>query len=110
MLGIFVSLRGRHYEDTRRPDLAEPAYLLARFLFPRSRHLHFAQVMACVQNGMNLFEPEEKGHPVELAAWLQRVADDEPWKRQNKRPPSQEVGNEDAIHAEYTYRESGRQG
>src|SRR3979409_679935 len=27
MLGIFIGLRGRHFEDTQRPDLAEPDYL-----------------------------------------------------------------------------------
>jgi hypothetical protein len=109
LLGVFVGFRGRHHDDTGRPDLAEPDYLLARHLFPLSRYLHFAQVMASVQNGMNLFEPDERGHPAELAVWLREVADAAPWTRQGFGDPSKETSNASVGDTPYSYDESGRQ-
>jgi hypothetical protein len=106
MLGVFFGLRGRHFVDTNRDELAEPDYLTARALFPRNRQLHYAQVMSSVQFGMRLFEPEERGHPIELACWLEEVVAREPWKRTTN------TGKEDSCaydNTEYRYDESGRQ-
>ncbi len=67
LLGTFFGLRGRHYENTDRFENAEVDYLLARYLFPKNRSLHISQHQRMVQYGIDLFEPGEKGHPVELA-------------------------------------------
>lgn len=109
LLGVFVGLRGRHYEDCAQPDSAEPDYLLARYLFPRSRLLHYAQVMASVQNGMDLFEPSERGHPAELASWLQEVVRQAPWERHGSTQKT-EVENASARDTVFTYDYSGKMG
>jgi hypothetical protein len=79
MLGLFLEFRARHLENTNRMSDAEPDYLLARYLFPTNRYLYIAQNQVSVQCSMNLFEPHEKGHPVELAHWLQDVVRKAPW-------------------------------
>lgn len=81
MLGLFLGARARHLENTRRMAEAEPDYLLARYLFPKNRRLYIAQNQVSVQCSMRLFEPHEKGHPVELARWLQDVVRVAPWLR-----------------------------
>jgi len=81
MLGLFLGLRARHLENTNRMSEAEPDYLLARYLFPRNRKLYIAQNQTSVQCSMDLFEPDEKGHPVELAEWLRQVVHIAPWTR-----------------------------
>ena len=73
MLGLFVGLRARHLENKRLIAESEPDYLLARYLFPKNRHLHVAQGRISVQCSMRLLEPHEKGHPIELSEWLQEV-------------------------------------
>ena len=83
MLGLFLGLRARHLENIHRMKEAEPDYLLARYLFPQSRHLAIAQHQTSVQCHMDLFEPHEKGHPVELAEWLQHVVEVAGWKPQD---------------------------
>lgn len=75
MLGLFFGLRARHFENTGRFAEAETDYLLARHLFPQNRYLAIAQHQVSVQNYQDLFEPTEKGHPVELAEWLRQVVD-----------------------------------
>jgi hypothetical protein len=81
MLGLFIGLRGRHFHNSGQSLLGETDYLLARSLFPRNRSLQFDQIMASIQNGMELFEDWERGHPVELASWLQEVVRVAPWKK-----------------------------
>ena len=81
MLGLFLGLRARHLENTRRMREAEPDYLLARYLFPENRFLYVAQNQVSVQLSARLFEPGEKGHPIELAHWLQDVVRIAPWTR-----------------------------
>jgi hypothetical protein len=81
MLGLFLGLRARHLENTNRMTDAEPDYLLARYLFPTNRCLYIAQNQTSVQCSMDLFEPHEKGHPMELAHWLQDVVRIAPWTR-----------------------------
>ncbi len=108
LLGVFVGLRGRHYEDTDRFALAESDWLLARYLFPRNRHLHSVQIMASVQNGMELFEPDEPGHVVETARWLQEVVRQAPWERQGSFP-EKEVSHASARDTVFTYDHSGKQ-
>ena len=73
MLGLLLGLRARHFENTLRMAEAERDYLFARYLFPRNRQLYIAQNQVSVQWGAAFFEPGEKGHPIELASWLQEV-------------------------------------
>jgi hypothetical protein len=80
MLGLFLKLRARHLENINRLVEAEPDYLLARYLFPTNRALYIDQNQVGVQNSMHLFEKEEKGHPIELAGWLQQVVQYAPWR------------------------------
>lgn len=110
LLGIFFGLRARYFADNNQPERSEPDYLLARSLFPRNRHLQFAQVMVSVQAGMDLFEPDEPGHPVELSTWLQEVVRMQAWPRQ---PHANSI--KESIHGydnngPYTYDKSGHQG
>lgn len=107
MLGVFVGLRARHYEDTGSYAQAEPDYLLARHLFPKNRHLHFAQVMASVQNGMGMFEPNERGHPVELSSWLREIVAAAPWESQAFKQRKERT-DASAPDAEYRYHLSGQ--
>jgi len=79
MLGVFVGLRARHLENINCFPEAEPDYLLARYLFPKNRQLYISQNQTSVQCSMDRFEPHEKGHPVELARWLQEVVRVTPW-------------------------------
>jgi hypothetical protein len=74
MLGVFLGFRARHLVDTGRPADAERDYLLARHLFPINRKLAIAQHHVSLQQFAELFEPHEKGDPVELAEGLQQVA------------------------------------
>ena len=78
-LGVFFGARARHLENLFRLADAEPDYLVARYLFPRNRRLYIAQNLISVQVSMRLFEPGEKGHPIDLAGWLQEVVHAAPW-------------------------------
>lgn len=80
MLGLFLGLRARHYENTMRLEEAEADYLFARYLFPRNRWLYVGQHMISVQCSMQLFEPDEPGHPIEVASWMQEVVRLAPWR------------------------------
>jgi hypothetical protein len=99
MLGLFFGARGRHFDNTNRLEEAEADYLLARYLFPRSRQLYVAQNQASVQCSMDRFEPGEKGHPTELACCLQDVVHLGPWNRDRLPQPFQEKTNDDSIEA-----------
>jgi hypothetical protein len=100
MLGIFLGLRARHLENTHRMLEAEQDYLLARSLFPHSRQLYIAQNQVSVQRSMHRFEPEETGHPTELAKWLQEVVRQRPWERKSvANPPSMERENAGDVTA-----------
>ena len=79
MLAVFFGARARHFENILRHHEAERDYLLARYLFPRNRALYIGQNQVSVQNSMELFEPNEKGHPVELLSWLRQVVRVAPW-------------------------------
>ncbi|HXG11591.1 MAG TPA: transglutaminase family protein [Gemmataceae bacterium] len=67
MLGVFLGFRGRHMRDTGRWEEAEADYLLARWLFPNSRHLYIDAMALAVPRGAALFEPGELGSPQSLA-------------------------------------------
>jgi transglutaminase superfamily protein len=101
MLGLFVDFRGRHLENVGKSFLGEADYLLARYLFPRNRHLHYAQGMASVQTGMDLFEEGEVGHPKETAAWVRHAFGPGSMDQM-------ESANAIVEQANYTYDESGR--
>ena len=81
MLAVFFGARARHLENVLRFTEAEPDYLVARYLFPRNRQLYINQNQVSVQTSMELFEPNEKGHPTELASWLRQVVQVAPWRR-----------------------------
>ncbi len=103
MLGQFFGLRARHYENTVRLPEAERDYLLARYLFPQNRQLYVAQNQISVQVSMDLFEPHEKGHPAELAHWLQQVVRLVPWKRKNVQPQEEPDAEDlDALFGQFT--------
>ena len=40
MLGVFISLRGRYYNDTGQVELADSDYTLARWVFPKNRLIY----------------------------------------------------------------------
>jgi len=81
MLGQFIGLRARHLDDTQRYAEADRDYLLARYLFPNNRYLYISQNQVSVQQSIELFEPNEKGHPIEVSEWLQLLVELAPWKR-----------------------------
>jgi len=70
MLAHFIMLRGRHYSDTDRHDLADRDYALARSVLPNNRVLLMSAMDASVRRSLQVFEPGERGHPIELANWL----------------------------------------
>ena len=79
MLGLFIGLRARIYENTNRFDEADRDYLQARALFPNNRQLHFGQLQISVQQGAKYFMPGERSHPNEMAAWLIEVCRVKGW-------------------------------
>lgn len=70
MLGLFLAARARHFENTHHLAEALRDYLLARHLFPRSRQLCIEQTNVSIVRSMQLFEPDETGHPTELGQRL----------------------------------------
>jgi hypothetical protein len=71
MLGVFIQSRGRHYADTDQTSLAAQDYALAHTLFPRSRRVYIGLVGNLLPVGELLFAPNEHGHPMTLASYLQ---------------------------------------
>jgi hypothetical protein len=104
LLGLFFGLRARHFDNTDRHAEAEVDYLVARYLFPKNRHLHTGQHQSTVQYAIDLFEPGEKGHPIELASWLQQVVRVAPWNRNNPQPV---VENPNAAVIDALFSEQG---
>ncbi|MBA3314193.1 MAG: hypothetical protein H0T47_13025 [Planctomycetaceae bacterium] len=102
MLGLFFGLRARHYDNTERFSEAERDYLLARYLFPQCRDLYFGQNQISVQVSMDLFEPGERGHPTELACWLQDVVRLAPWKRKHSQSEEPDADDLDALFGQFT--------
>lgn len=101
-LGVVFGLRARHRENTHQLMEAEPDYLIARYLFPNSRQLYINQNQVSVQCSMKLFEPHEKGHPVELSRWLQDVVRIAPWRRNTSGTPTTiSQQSQEKIHVQY---------
>ncbi len=67
LAGVFLGLRGRHMRDTGRWEEAEADYLLARWLFPKSRRLYIDAMGMILPRGAALFEPGELGSPQSVA-------------------------------------------
>ena len=63
MMGAFFSLRARHHRDCNRSNVAEVDYCLARVLFPEHRATYREAVVPMFKRGLELFEPNELGHP-----------------------------------------------
>jgi hypothetical protein len=101
MLGLFFGLRARHLSNVNCLREAEPDYLLARYLFPQNRHLHTSQHENAVQYAIQLFEPYEHGHPIELASWLQQVVAIAPWNR-HLHQTQPETFHAEALHANFS--------
>jgi hypothetical protein len=91
MLGLFVGLRARHLQNTNRMAEAERDYLLARYLFPQNRQLHFSLNQTSVLCSLDRFEPGEKGHPSELAVRLQQLVECAPWNHKSIHTPTNNV-------------------
>jgi hypothetical protein len=66
MLGVFVSLRARHYRDIGEVDLADRDYALSRFLFPNYRSAYIDAMVPMLMRGKSLFDDTELGHPKSL--------------------------------------------
>jgi hypothetical protein len=62
-----VGLRGRHMRDIGNMAEAQNDFLLARYLYPTSRHLYFLGTWASILQSVNLFEDGEEGTPQNLA-------------------------------------------
>lgn len=94
MLGLFIGLRARYLENTYCFDEAERDYLQARALFPSNRQLHFQQLQLSLQQGADYFEPGERSHPSETAAWLLEVCRAKGWSvpRGASRPGPRSTG------------------
>jgi hypothetical protein len=109
LLGVFIGLRGRFWDNTGRMTEADADYLLARALCPRNRYLYHAQMQASVQESMDLFEPGERDHPIELASWLQEVVRVAPREWRNRAQEHKETSHASAGDAVFTYDYSGKQ-
>jgi hypothetical protein len=66
MLGVFVSLRARHYRDIGEVDLADRDYALSRVLFPNYRNAYIDAMVPMLMRGKSLFDDAELGHPKSL--------------------------------------------
>jgi len=70
MLGVFIGMRARYYWDTGQYDAADRDYVLARVLYPNHRYCFRESLRALIWRGEQLFEPNETGHPADLARFL----------------------------------------
>jgi len=66
MVGIFVSLRARHFCDVDNWEQADLDYTLARVLAPTHRRTYIGAMPPMLETGRRLFEPIEVGHPNSL--------------------------------------------
>lgn len=66
MIGVFLSLRGRHRTDTGKLLEADQDYALARALFPTHRRTYIAALPPMLRRGGTLFDSDEVGHPNSL--------------------------------------------
>ena len=115
MLAIFIGARAGIFQTQASFCPGMLIIFLARSLFPRNRDLQFAEVMVSVQNGKDLFEPWGRGHPIELAAWLQHLLRIAPWGRQSiqhketSRANYRDEGIRKPSDQDYKYEMSGRE-
>ena len=111
MLGEFISLRARHLDDTQCYAEADRDYLLARYLFPNNRCLYVSQNQVSIQQSIELFEPGEKGHPIEVSEWLRLLVELAPWKRKQltvqTTPQQREILNGSYIDVVFAQLQSG---
>jgi len=92
MLGVFVGFRARHLRDSGRLDEAELDYLMARFLFPRSRRLYIDALAVMAQRGTSLFEPGEVGSPDSLPLLANECGSSMPGRWQTGEPSRWQAG------------------
>lgn len=65
-IGLFLSLRGRHYRDLGQMLPADSDYAFSRLLFPKHRHTFIDAVVPYLKRGETLFDRGELGHPESL--------------------------------------------
>jgi hypothetical protein len=99
MLGLFVGIRARFFENTRRLEEAETDYLLARYLFPRNRQLYVSHKLVSLQCGLDRFEPGEAGHGTWVAWLVQEMLQTSQQKTSIPIQPIKRKTNEDSIAA-----------
>ena len=66
MIGVFLSLRGRHFTDIGLPPEADSSFALARILFPFHRQAYIGAMAPMLARGATLFNRGEVGHPDSL--------------------------------------------
>lgn len=72
MLGVFIALRGRYYNDTDRLELAARDYALAYALMPTNRKVYEGLLGTLMDSGDRLFDVNEHGHPISTVPYLER--------------------------------------
>jgi hypothetical protein len=97
MLGVFVGLRARHFDNTGHQPETERDYLLARYLFPNNRILHRGQINSSLEQSLERFEPQEDGSPESLLVWLQCVYDPAVMRKKINRIKAREVHHANAA-------------
>lgn len=66
MMGVFFSLRARHFRDVGNMDCADQDYAMSRALFPKYRYVYINGMIPMLRRGEQLFERGEFGHPESL--------------------------------------------
>jgi hypothetical protein len=66
MIGVFLGLRGRHYQDVEDFARSERDYCLARAFAPNHRATFLGSIHTMLGCGARLFERWEQGHPASL--------------------------------------------
>ncbi len=69
-LGLFISLRARHFLDIGQYDRAAHDYALAFTLIPSGRVVNTNLIGELVRHNEDLYEVNERGHPLQLARFL----------------------------------------
>lgn len=66
MIGVFLSLRGRHRTDVGLRIEADQDYALSRSVFPTYRRAYIGAMEPALRRGATLFDRDEFGHPDSL--------------------------------------------
>ncbi|MEM6259660.1 MAG: hypothetical protein AAGI37_15380 [Planctomycetota bacterium] len=92
MLGYFIGLRARYYQDTGDWQKADQDFALARSLLPRHRKLLLASLELTLRRGEAIFDRREPGHPLLLCAAIgQQFVNQRRSEQQRRRQAHQNV-------------------